>query len=276
MIPDLFANQDGEFVVSLLLSRIGLALLYMIIAVIVAWIVPRIVQRSVLAWAEMRYGEGMTERRHNTIARLMRTLTKVAIFAVAAVAVLSLFVDSAGLFTFLGLFTAAIGFSLRGLIGDYISGFIFLFEDLFAIGDHVEVGGERGTVEDVTMRTTMLRAASGETRLVPNGEIRTVYNYSRATHCEVTAQVCVPAGAMDAAFDALEGRAHRLPIKIPQMSDAPRVLVENGVLESNVTIVMRAQARAGTEDEVRRRMMAAMQETLAENDIQVGDGGASA
>ena len=179
MIPDLFANQDGEFVVSLLLSRIGLALLYMIIAVVA---LDCAAYRATLGAGVGRDAYGGIERAtHNTIARLMRTLTKVAIFAVAAVAVLSLFVDSAGLFTFLGLFTAAIGFSLRELIGDYISGFVFLFEDLFAIGDHVEVGGERGTVEDVTMRTTMLRAPSGETRLVPNGEIRTVYNYPRAT-----------------------------------------------------------------------------------------------
>ena len=269
MTPDFFLNDQGGFVFTLLLGRLALTILYMVIAVIAAWLIPPLVQRSVLAWAEMRYGGQMSERRHNTIARLMLYLTRAVIFSTAAVAVLSLFVDSAGLFTFLGLFTAAMGFSLRQTIGDYISGFIFLFEDLFAIGDEVEVSGERGIVEDVSMRTTLLRAPTGEVRIVPNGDIRTVYNYTREEFSLVTVQVNVAPSRFAAAFDVLEVLAQELPDQIPELQGAPQVVVEDGNLADGVTITMRATASVGSEDEVRRRMIVAVQQTLAENDVEI-------
>ena len=271
MIPDQFFNDQGGFVFTLLLGRIGLALLYMLIAVVAAWIVPPLVQRSVLAWAEMRSGGEMSERRHNTIARLMLYLTRAAIFSTAALVVLSLFVDSAGLFTFLGLFTAAMGFSLRQTIGDYISGFIFLFEDLFAIGDDVEVGGERGTVEDVSLRTTLLRAPSGETRVVPNGDIRTVHNYTRELFSLATVQVRVPVAQFATAFDALEALARRLPDQILALSGAPQALVEEGALGNSVTITVRATARIDSEDDVRRQLIESIQQALADSDVEIAE-----
>lgn len=270
MIAELF-NNEGGFVVTLLIGRIGLALLYIVMAIVASWLVPPLVQRSVLAWAEMQSGGEMSARRHNTIARLMRYLTRAAIFSIAAIAVLSLFVDSAGLFTFLGLFTAAMGFALRQTIGDYISGFIFLFENLFAIGDDVEVGGERGIVEDVSMRTTLLRAPTGEERIVPNGDIRTVYNYTRAVPGPVAIHVRVPAAQIKTVLETLNTLTLRLPDQIPELLDTPQVQVEDGALGSNVDVVMRATARIEDHDTARRQMLLSIQEALLDENIDLAE-----
>ena len=271
MIPDLFLNEQGGFVLTLLLSRIGLALFYLLIAVVALWILPRLVQRSVLKGAEMRIGGSLSERRYDTIARLMGYLTKATIIAVAALVVLSLFIDSAGLFTFLGLFAAGFGFSIRQIIGDYISGSIFLFENPFAIGDDIQISGERGKVEDVTLRTVLLRAPTGETRLVPNGDIRTVFNYTRALFGMVTLRVRVPAAQFSLAFDALEKLATRLANRIPALESAPQVLTEDEIVGNSVVITLRARARSDSLDSVRRQLTESIQQILADSDIEIAE-----
>jgi small-conductance mechanosensitive channel len=268
MFPRQFFADQGGYLFSLLLGRVGLALVYILVAVIAAWLLPPLVQRSVLKWAKMRTGD-MSERRQNTISRMMLYLTKAGIITITVLAVLSLFVNSTGLLTFVGLFTAGFGFAIRGIISDYISGFIFLFEDPFAIGDDVEIGGERGRVEDVTLRIITLRAPSGEARIVPNGDIRTVHNYTREKFNQVIVNVGVAPAQLATAFGALEKLASQLPREIPALLEAPQVLVEEGALGDSITIAVRATARIDSETAVRLRLMESMRRALAENDIEI-------
>jgi small-conductance mechanosensitive channel len=272
MIPNLLHDAQGNIVFTPLIGRIGLALLYMVIGAICAWIIPPLVQRSVLAWAEMRIGTMMTERRQNTIARLMLTLTRAAIIAITTVAVLSLFVNSAGLFAFLGLFTAAMGFSLRQSISDYISGFIFLFEDLYAIGDEVQLAGERGTVEDLSLRTTTLRAPTGDMRVVPHADIRTVYNYARAPFSRVTVNIQVHASDLEKAYAVLDAMVKRLPMQMPALDGVPQIFVASDTLGSEQTMTIQTRVRPDDDLEVKRQLITAISHTLADNEIvAVGD-----
>ena len=48
-------------------------------------------------------------------------------------------------------------FGAQSLVKDLITGFFILFENQFGIGDVIEAAGKSGTVEQMTMRVTMLR-----------------------------------------------------------------------------------------------------------------------
>jgi small conductance mechanosensitive channel len=69
-------------------------------------------------------------------------------------------------------------------VKDFFTGFFLLIEDQVRVGDVVEAAGHSGTVERVTLRTTVLRDVSGALHVIPNGEISTVsnltYGWSRA------------------------------------------------------------------------------------------------
>ncbi|HOV68689.1 MAG TPA: mechanosensitive ion channel [Clostridia bacterium] len=73
----------------------------------------------------------------------------------------------------------AVGFSAQSIIRDVISGIFILFEDYMAVGDFVSIGAVNGTVEEIRLRTTVIRALSGERIILPNGSIDKVTNYSR-------------------------------------------------------------------------------------------------
>ena len=112
---------------------------------------------------------------------------------------------------------ATIGFGAQALVRDYLSGFLLTVEDQFVIGDSIAVNGVSGTVEDVSLRVTRVRAVDGSLVYVPNGEIRQLTNASRGwakAVVEVTVPIASTAAleratrvAMDAATRVAEGAA---------------------------------------------------------------------
>ena len=78
-----------------------------------------------------------------------------------------------------GIVGLAIGFGAQSLVADFIAGVFVIIEDQYGVGDWVDVGSASGTVERVSLRTTVLRDAHGTVWVVPNGEIRRVGNSSQ-------------------------------------------------------------------------------------------------
>jgi small conductance mechanosensitive channel len=78
-----------------------------------------------------------------------------------------------------GIVGVALGFGAQSLVKDCISGLFMLMEDQYGIGDVVDLGEAVGTVENVALRTTVLRGLDGTVWYVPNGEIQRVGNKSQ-------------------------------------------------------------------------------------------------
>jgi small-conductance mechanosensitive channel len=81
-----------------------------------------------------------------------------------------------------GIVGLAIGFGAQTLVKDIISGVFFLIDDAFRVGDYVETAGQRGTVEQISIRSMRLRHHRGPIHTIPFGDMSTVTNYSRDYH----------------------------------------------------------------------------------------------
>ncbi len=84
-----------------------------------------------------------------------------------------------------GIGTLALGIGAQSLIGDIVTGMFLLFEDQLSVGDYVSVGGVEGTVEEMTLRTVTLKGWRGEKTVIPNGQVKSVVNYSRRDYLAV-------------------------------------------------------------------------------------------
>jgi small conductance mechanosensitive channel len=73
----------------------------------------------------------------------------------------------------------AIGFGAQTLVKDMLNGFFILVENHYNVGDVIQVGAVGGTVEDMTLRRTVLRDADGTVHVIPNSEIKIVSNKTR-------------------------------------------------------------------------------------------------
>ena len=82
-------------------------------------------------------------------------------------------VQLSGFLTFLGALSLAITFAIQDVLKNLVAGLYLLWERPFLIGDSIKVKEVSGTVEDIQVRTTVLRAENGQLIVVPNGVLFT-------------------------------------------------------------------------------------------------------
>lgn len=87
-------------------------------------------------------------------------------------------VDTKGLITSLGVISVIVGLSLQDLLKDIIGGTAILTENQFKVGDNVKIGDFRGDVISLGLKTTKVRAYTGEVKIIANRNITEVINYS--------------------------------------------------------------------------------------------------
>jgi moderate conductance mechanosensitive channel len=125
-------------------------------------------------------GAGHGLSRIETLLPLVRMFLFVTIVAMTLMSVVSAMgVNIGPLLAGAGVVGIAVGFGAQTLVRDILSGIFFLFDDAFRIGEYIDIGEGKGTVERMSIRAVMLRHQAGYIYTVPFGAIRRVANYSR-------------------------------------------------------------------------------------------------
>ena len=125
-------------------------------------------------------GEQAIATRLQTVGPVLRNFLFVALVAIATLVCLaSLGVNITPILAGMGVIGIALGFGSQTLVRDIISGVFFLAEDAFRIGEYIQVGNTRGTVEAIAIRSVRLRHHRGPVHTLPFGEMKQLTNYSR-------------------------------------------------------------------------------------------------
>ncbi len=141
------------------------ALIGVLIVVLITWLVAKGVRYSAFRWAEQTEGDHSTEV-------LVGRLGYGGVWIVGAVIALGVWgIDFATMLGALGLTSVAIGFSLKDVLSNYISGVILLSARPFRIGDQVVIEGYEGTITQVQLRSTTLKTYDGRMIYIPNQEV---------------------------------------------------------------------------------------------------------
>ncbi len=141
------------------------ALIGVLIVVLITWLVAKGVRYSAFRWAQQTEGDHSTEV-------LIGRLGYGGIWVVGAVIALGVWgIDFATMLGALGLTSVAIGFSLKDVLSNYISGVILLSARPFRIGDQVVIEGYEGTITQVQLRSTTLKTYDGRMIYIPNQEV---------------------------------------------------------------------------------------------------------
>jgi small-conductance mechanosensitive channel len=120
------------------------------------------------------------QRRVATLSGILTSTVTVAIWFVATLMMLrELTIDILPILTGAGIAGLAIGFGAQNLVRDVISGFFLILEDQVRIGDLARINGVAGTVEQINLRTIVLRDGEGAVQVFPNGTITALANLSK-------------------------------------------------------------------------------------------------
>ena len=130
---------------------------------------------------------------------VLARLSKVALMFLALMITLPLVgIDLTALSVFGGALGVGLGFGLQKIMANYVSGFIILLDRSIRIGDLISVGSDRGQVQQITTRYTVLRSPSGVQSIVPNETlISSVVQNEGLSDREVRLAVTVQVGYAD-------------------------------------------------------------------------------
>jgi moderate conductance mechanosensitive channel len=231
-----------------------IALLAIILARILKAVTSRLVQ---ISKGPTRVAQ-LREQQTRTMAGLLYSLGVWVIVAVAILTVLpELGFNVEPVAAAAAVASLAFGFGAQTLVKDLINGFFIVFEDQYVVGDLIQLNGEIGRVEYLTLRRTMLRNASGAIVTIPNSLVGQVANLNR-DWSQAFIDVTVPASEeIGRALTELEKVAadFRGDANWSQaVTDGPRVLgVESMSLDGTV-LRMQVRTVLNRKDDVSREL----------------------
>jgi small-conductance mechanosensitive channel len=129
---------------------------------------------------DSEFGGAVARGRSYTLLPMLRkVIGSVLVVMVAMIVISSLGVNIGPLLAGAGVLGLAIGFGAQKLVSDVLSGFFFLLDDAFRVGEYIQAGSIRGTVEAITLRNVMLRHHLGMLQVVPHSDLGAITNYMR-------------------------------------------------------------------------------------------------
>jgi small-conductance mechanosensitive channel len=224
------------------------------------------------------WGEAGTElaRRRDRIRTLLPIARNVLMIVIAVVAVLmalsSLGVEIGPLIAGAGILGVAIGFGAQTVVKDIISGVFYLLDDAFRVGEYIQSGSYKGTVESFSLRSVKLRHHRGSIYTVPFSDLGAIQNMSR--------DWAIDKITLSITYDSDVDLARKIVKKIGlELSEDPEFaasilqpLKMQGIDEfgeSGLMLRMKIMTRPGEQFPIKRRALSLIKKAFDENGIEL-------
>ncbi|TDF94360.1 mechanosensitive ion channel family protein [Paenibacillus piri] len=202
-------------------------------------------------------------RRTQTIGRLLGNITTYVVNFIVILMILNQFgIRLEPLLAGAGVVGLAIGFGAQSLVKDVITGFFIIFEDQFAVGDIVQIGAYKGTVEEIGLRVTKITSWTGEVHFIPNGTITQVTNFSLHNSIAVVDIAIAYASDMDKALEVLKQTVLKNYESNVNMVSEPQVLGIQTLTASEITLRTTVECKPNMQALVARELYAELKKAF--------------
>ncbi|MCR3905535.1 MAG: mechanosensitive ion channel family protein [Tenericutes bacterium] len=253
-IIDTLANSIGKLVSSAIIIFISMLIL----------------KFSKMAFSSVGTKPGPMQRRKRTIAKVSTSIIKYLVGIITILVVLSAWgINVAPALAGLGIMGLVIGLGAQKFINDLISGFFIVFEHHFDVGDVIEVQGFKGEVTSIGLKTTKLRNWKGDVKILSNGEISTLLNYSINPSTAIVDFGIAYQESAQRTIELLNEELPKLRANLPDIIEDPKVV---GVINlNNSSVDMRVVAKTLNEKHyaVERELRKEIKRILDDNNIEI-------
>ncbi|WP_426450392.1 mechanosensitive ion channel family protein [Paenibacillus sp. S-38] len=211
-----------------------------------------------------------SRRRTETIGKLVRNIVTYVVNFILILMILSQFnVNLGPVLAGAGVLGLAIGFGAQSLVKDVITGFFIIFEDQFAVGDVIQVGNYKGSVEEIGLRVTRIKSWTGEIHILPNGTINQVTNFSVNNSLAVVDVNVTYETDIDQAIQILKDTAEAYYEKSMDIVKAPQVLGVQTMGISEITLRLTAECKPNAQFGVARDLYSLIKKAFEASGIQI-------
>ena len=258
---------DVDMWMSVLVTGIRIIIIVLLTQLIIR-IVYKLIDRSMVHQENSKLR--MNPRRFVTVSGLLKNVIQVTGNFVMILIVLSEFnFELAPLLAGAGVLGLAIGFGAQSLVKDVITGFFIILEDQFAVGDVIQTGTFKGTVEMIGLRTTRIVSRTGEVYILPNGGIATVTNFSLSNALAIVDIAIKNESNLEDMLKLIQRATKNINETSMEMIGTPDVLGIQSFSVTEYTVRIVADCLPNTRDEVERQIQMGVKRALEEEAVQL-------
>ncbi|HUJ82388.1 MAG TPA: mechanosensitive ion channel family protein [Candidatus Acidoferrales bacterium] len=233
-----------------------------LVVAVIAFILTRILKALTTRVVQIAKGQArgaqMRERQTRTLAGILYSVGVAVIVAVAALMVLPEFgFDVTPFEAAAAVGSLAFGFGAQNLVKDLINGFFIVLEDQYVVGDLIQLNGETGRVEHLTLRRTVLRNVNGAIVTIPNSLVGQIANMSRdwsQSFVDVTVPSDELVGRALATLEKIAGDFRNDADWSPALLDGPRVLGVESLSLDGTVLRLQVRTALNRKDDVAREL----------------------
>ena len=192
---------------------------------VVAKIIKAIINRYLVMWVEKSQGS----ERATTLSQLIKTTLSFLIwFLVILLSLDTVGINITPILASAGVLGLAVGFGSQNLVRDVVTGFFHFLDNAFNVGEIIEVGGFTGKVTKMTLREVRIVNYLGAERIIPQGEITSLTNWSRNDNTAIVDFGVDYATDLSKLSDVMQAFVQASEKKYDALTEAPAFL---GVME---------------------------------------------
>lgn len=248
------------------------AVIKIIVILVATKIITNIVRKAIQHFVieRERHPLKFDRRRTRTIGKLINNVVTYTFNFIAILLLLSqIGIKLAPLLAGAGVVGLAVGFGAQNLVKDIITGFFIIFEDQFGVGDVVQVGKYKGTVEEIGLRITRIKIWTGELLVIPNGAIGEVVNFSINNSVAVIDMSISYEQDIDFATRVLKEQVHEIFEENENIIQEPEILGVQSLGNSDVVLRITAECKPNTHFAVTRQMREVLKKAFDQNGIEI-------
>lgn len=244
--------------------------IWRVVLSIIVVILATILYNSIVAIVHAGNKKNKNVKRQKTLNKVISSIIKYILVIITVIIILLIFnIDIMPALAGLGIAGLVIGLGAQKLINDFISGAFIIFEHHFDVGDVVEVGGFKGEVIDIGLKTTKIRNWQGYVKIMSNSDVTNVINCS-SENTTFSIEFTI---AYNEDIEAVKQLINKeLPKRLADETNLITAPVCNGVnalADSAIVLNVVATALPETHYALRRRMNQEIKEILDENNIEI-------
>lgn len=246
-------------------------LLKVVIIYVIGRIVNTVTRRAVQHMVQEREKSPLKfdQRRTKTIGKLVGSLISWTVNFFVIILILYQFgFNLAPILAGAGVLGLAIGFGAQSLVKDVITGFFIIFEDQFAVGDVIQTGSFKGTVEEIGIRVTRVRSFTGEVHIIPNGLITQVTNFSSYNSLAVVDVTVAYETDLEKAMQITKESLRHVYERSALIVKEPTVLGVQAVTNTDVTLRISIECKPNMQAEVIRDINVELMRALEQNGLK--------
>lgn len=242
-----------------------------VLILLAAWLVRRfgditvdaIIRRTVRHRVHGDISDEDIKKRQDTLISMFATVLRVLVWLVAGFTILRrLGIDLTPLLAGASVLGVALGFGAQSIIKDFLSGLFIILENQYRVGDVVDIDGAAGTVEQITIRSTVVRDADGSVHYIPNGNIMHAINKTMGFAKVNLAIAVAPSTNIDTLADIINKVGEKMANEDKwktKILEAPHFLsigtFTDTALEVKIICKTQPSAQWGVTNELRRRLL---------------------